>query len=84
MICLCTARLGNRQYLDDAIVRYGPFFASVNGDMFWNGVQLWKYTGQQHFYDKAIATAQSVDRNPDTPRHYCFRRRGYRPERHHR
>jgi hypothetical protein len=39
------------------------FFASVNGDMIWNGVQLWKYTGQQHFYDEAIATAQSVDSN---------------------
>jgi hypothetical protein len=39
------------------------FFASVNGDMIWNALQLWKYTGQQHFYDEAIATAASVDRN---------------------
>jgi hypothetical protein len=39
------------------------FFASVNGDMIWNGVQLWKYTGQQHFYEEAVATARSVDRN---------------------
>jgi hypothetical protein len=39
------------------------FFASVNGDMIWNGVQLWHFTGQQHFYDEALATAQSVDRN---------------------
>jgi hypothetical protein len=39
------------------------FFASVNGNMIWNATQLWRYTGQRHFYDEAIATAQSVDRN---------------------
>ncbi len=37
------------------------FFASVNGDMIWNALQLWRYTGQQHFFDEALATAQSVD-----------------------
>jgi hypothetical protein len=39
------------------------FFASVNGDMIWNAVQLWHYTGDRHFYNEALATAQSVDRN---------------------
>jgi hypothetical protein len=39
------------------------FFASVNGDMIWNGVQLWRYTGRRHFYAEALATAQSVDHN---------------------
>lgn len=39
------------------------FFASVNGDMIWNGLRLWRYTGQQHFFDEARATAQSVDLN---------------------
>lgn len=39
------------------------FFASVNGDMIWNALQLWRYTGRQHFFDEAVATAQSVDRN---------------------
>ena len=37
------------------------FFASVNGDMIWNGVRLWQYTGQRHFYDEAPSTAQAVD-----------------------
>lgn len=37
------------------------FFASVNGDMIWNGLRLWRYTGQQHFFDEAVATARSVD-----------------------
>ena len=39
------------------------FFASVNGDMLVSGLELWRYTGQQHFFDEAVATAQSVDRN---------------------
>ena len=39
------------------------FFATVNGDMISNGLALWRYTGQQHFFDEAVATAQSVDRN---------------------
>jgi hypothetical protein len=37
------------------------FFASVNGDMIWNGLELWRVTGQQHFYDEALATAQAVN-----------------------
>lgn len=39
------------------------FFASVNGDEIWNALQLWQYTGQRHFYDEAVALAQSVDKN---------------------
>lgn len=39
------------------------FFASVNGDMISNGLALWRYTGKRHFFDEAVATAQSVDRN---------------------
>lgn len=39
------------------------FFASVNGDMIWNALWLWRYTGQQHFFDEALANAQAVDRN---------------------
>lgn len=39
------------------------FFASVNGDMIWNAVALWRYTGQRHFFDQAVSTAESVDRN---------------------
>jgi hypothetical protein len=37
------------------------FFASVNGDMIWNGVALWRVTGEQHYYDDAIATARAVN-----------------------
>lgn len=36
------------------------FFASVNGDMIWNGIALWRITGQAHFYAEAIATARAV------------------------
>jgi hypothetical protein len=39
------------------------FFASVNGDMIWNGLRLWRYTGEQHFFEEALATAQSVEQN---------------------
>lgn len=39
------------------------FFASVNGDMIWNGLRLWRYTNERHFFDEALATAQSVDAN---------------------
>lgn len=39
------------------------FFASVNGDMIWNGLRLWRYTGRQQFFDEALATAQSFNRN---------------------
>jgi hypothetical protein len=36
------------------------FFASVNGDMIWNGIALGRVTGQAHFYAEAIATARAV------------------------
>lgn len=39
------------------------YFASVNGAMISNGLELWRITGQQRFYDDALATAQAVDRN---------------------
>jgi hypothetical protein len=37
------------------------FFASVNGDMIWNGMALWKATGRRLYYDEAVATARAVD-----------------------
>ncbi len=37
------------------------FFASVNGDMIWNGLALWHATGRSSFYHDAIATAEAVD-----------------------
>jgi hypothetical protein len=37
------------------------FFASVNGDMIWNGIQLWRITGRQRYYDEAVTTASAVD-----------------------
>lgn len=39
------------------------FFASVNGNMIWNGLHLWRLTGERHYYDEAIATAAAVDSN---------------------
>lgn len=50
---------------DGAQCRQVPdrFFASVNGDMIWNALRLWRYTGQMHFFDEAVAVAESVDRN---------------------
>jgi hypothetical protein len=36
------------------------FFASVNGDMIWNGIALWRVTGEPHFYAEAVATARAV------------------------
>jgi hypothetical protein len=39
------------------------FFASVNGDMIWNGLHLWRLTGERAYYDQAIATATAVDTN---------------------
>lgn len=39
------------------------FFASVNGDMIWNGVALWHLTGDSTYYDEALATARAVDTN---------------------
>jgi hypothetical protein len=60
------ANLYTVHVLDDGVqCRQVPdrFFASVNGDMIWNALQLWRYTGQQHFFDEALATAQSVAEN---------------------
>jgi hypothetical protein len=37
------------------------FYASVNGDMIWDGVALWRATGEQDYYDDAVATAHAVD-----------------------
>jgi hypothetical protein len=38
------------------------FFASVNGDMVWSGVELYRDTGAQAYLDQALATARAVDR----------------------
>lgn len=37
------------------------FFASVNGDMIWNGLQLARITNREHYLDEALATARAVD-----------------------
>ena len=37
------------------------FFASVNGDMIWNGIELWRVTGQTHYYDEADARGIFAD-----------------------
>ena len=39
------------------------FFASVNGNMIWNGVELFRDTGVHAYLDQAIATAKAVDRD---------------------
>jgi hypothetical protein len=36
------------------------FFASVNGDMIWNGLELSRITGDSHYLDDALATAHAV------------------------
>jgi hypothetical protein len=36
------------------------FFASVNGDMIWNGLELHRLTGTQGYLDDALATAHAV------------------------
>jgi hypothetical protein len=36
------------------------FFASVNGDMIWNGLELARQTGQAGYRDQALATARAV------------------------
>jgi hypothetical protein len=49
--------------LDDGVVcaqQPRHFFASVNGDMIWNGIALWRITGQAHYYAEAIATARAA------------------------
>ncbi|MDE2573607.1 MAG: hypothetical protein KGM44_13920 [bacterium] len=43
-------------------------FASVNGDMIWNGIQLAHLTGQRRYAAQAIATARAVDRYLSDPR----------------
>lgn len=39
------------------------YFASVNGDMIWNGLELSRITGEHQYYEQAIATAHAVDAN---------------------
>ncbi len=39
------------------------FFASVNGDMMWNGIELWRITGESHYINEALATAHAVDQD---------------------
>jgi hypothetical protein len=39
------------------------FFASVNGDMIWSGLELYRETGAHDYLDQALATAHAVDRN---------------------
>ncbi len=39
------------------------FFASVNGDMIWNGVRLYTVTKQHAYLDDALATAGAVETN---------------------
>jgi hypothetical protein len=36
------------------------FFASVNGDMIWNGLELSKLTGRSSYLDDALATSHAV------------------------
>jgi hypothetical protein len=38
------------------------FFASVNGNMIWNGVELFRDTSARSYLDQAVATARAVDR----------------------
>jgi hypothetical protein len=38
------------------------FFASVNGDMIWSGVALYRDTGRRAYRDQAISTAAAVER----------------------
>jgi hypothetical protein len=39
------------------------FFASVNGDMIFNGLVLWHATGIRTYLNNALATARAVDEN---------------------
>lgn len=39
------------------------FFASVNGNMIWNGIRLHAITGRGAYRDDAVATASAVDRH---------------------
>ena len=38
------------------------FFASVNGDMIWSGVALYRDTGRRSYLNQAISTAAAVQR----------------------
>lgn len=42
---------------------YRRFFASVNGNMIWNGVHLWRITGERHYFNEALATANTAAAN---------------------
>lgn len=42
---------------------YRRFFASVNGNMIWNGVHLWRITGDRRYFDEALVTASAVNEN---------------------
>ena len=37
------------------------FFASVNGDMIWSGLELYRDTSDRAYLDQAVATARAVD-----------------------
>jgi len=39
------------------------FFASVNGNMIWNGVELFRETGARAYLRQAVATAKAVSRD---------------------
>jgi hypothetical protein len=38
------------------------FFASVNGDMIWSGLELYRDTGSRRYLEEAVATGKAVDR----------------------
>ncbi len=69
-------RVDRRFFLDPAIPLYTVhvideggtcvqqphrFFASVNGEMIWNGLQLFELTHEMRYFNDALATAQAVD-----------------------
>ncbi len=44
------------------------FFASVNGNMIWNGLRLYHVTGDERYRDEALATAHAVAADLSDPR----------------
>ncbi|MGH2935754.1 MAG: hypothetical protein ACRDL2_14750 [Gaiellaceae bacterium] len=44
------------------------FFASVNGDMIWSGLELHRDTGESAYRAEAVATGKAVDRYLSDPR----------------
>lgn len=44
------------------------FFASVNGNMIWNGLRLYHVTGDERYRDEAVATAHAVVDGLSDPR----------------